>query len=95
MDAAERLRTALAGKTRGYSAMTASTEKGPIEAKPLVTVTAADVAEVASAMADDPIAAALRKGCLAGRPDRQVSVYADDLFHLLEGPARGKRKGGD
>ena len=78
--------------------MSGVTEHGPIEVKPLVTVRAADILELAGTATADPIVTALLTGCRAGRPDRMVTVQADDLFHLLdaaEGGGRKGKKGGD
>src|SRR5262249_28066105 len=100
MDAKERLLAALADRPRGLSKMS-GVRAGPaglipVESKALVTVVAADIVEGLGQARGDAITEGLRQGCMAGQPQRAVTVYSDDLWHVLDaaGGSPGKRKGG-
>lgn len=88
MTACERLADALkqGGKTRGYREPKYKPD-GTLDqyAKQMIEIVAGDVVEACALVATkDEIVKALEKGSAAGSPERKVTIYADDLFHLLD-----------
>jgi len=59
--------------------------RGPKREEAFIEVAAGDLAEAAAALGEhDTITAALHKGGKVHKPDRSVTIRADDLYHLLD-----------
>jgi hypothetical protein len=90
MTAIERLRDALkvGGKTRGLRDPIYRPD-GTLDhyAKEMIEVQAGDIAEACAAAADqtDKVVIALAKGTKVHHPELKVTIYADDLFQILDG----------
>jgi hypothetical protein len=77
-EALERIRAAIAGKGK----MPTLVKK--VRHIPIVGLAAGDVLLACAAAEEDETVAALRTGCLAGKPDREVGLQVNHVQHLLD-----------
>lgn len=88
MNAVERIRDALraGNKIKGFRKPVYKRDKSLDHySEQMIELVAGDIIAVAEKLdPEDPIVAALLKGCQAGEPTRRVVIQADAAFHICE-----------